>query len=224
MFTSPLAESLAEDLLDRFLRYVRVGTQSQRDRTQSPSTPGQLDLARMLVDELLAIGLTDAALDDNGYVTATLPATIDEDPPVIGLIAHVDTSPDAPGDGVDPIVHQAYDGSRIELPRGGTVLDPAEIPQLAAAKGHDIVTSSGDTLLGADDKAGVAEIMAAVAHLAAQPGPPAPGPAHLLHAGRGDRRGRDAVRRRRASARPAPTRSTARTSASCRTRRSRPPR
>src|SRR3954449_4268530 len=174
MYTSPLAESLAEDLLDRFLRYVRVDTQSQRDRTQSPSTPGQLDLARMLVDELLALGLTDAALDENGYVTATLPATIEDEPPVIGLIAHVDTSPDAPGAGVDPIVHQAYDGARIELPRGGTVLDPAEMPQLANAAGHDIVTSSGDTLLGADDKAGVAEIMTAVAHLAAHPELPRP--------------------------------------------------
>src|SRR3954449_13265465 len=174
MYTSPLAESLAEDLLDRFLRYVRVDTQSQRDRTQSPSTPGQLDLARMLVDELLALGLTDAALDENGYVTATLPATIAEDPPVIGLIAHVDTSPDAPGAGVDPIVHQAYDGARIELPRGGTVLDPEQMPLLAAVKGHDIVTASGDTLLGADDKAGVAEIMAAIAHLVAHPELPRP--------------------------------------------------
>src|SRR4051812_48138733 len=174
MYTSPLAESLAEDLLDRFLRYVRIDTQSARDRTQSPSTPGQLDLSRLLLDELREIGLTDAALDENGYVTATLPGTIEEEPPVIGLIAHVDTSPDAPGAGVEPIVHRAYDGARIELPRGGTVLDPAEIPALANAAGHDIVTSSGDTLLGADDKAGVAEIMAAVAHLVAHPELPRP--------------------------------------------------
>jgi tripeptide aminopeptidase len=174
MYTSDLAESLAEDLLDRFLRYVRIDTQSQRDRTQSPSTPGQLDLGRLLVDELLALGLTDAELDDNGYVTATLPATIDDEPPVIGLIAHVDTVPGTPGAGVDPIVHRNYDGARIELPRGGTVLDPDEIPALAAATGHDIVTSSGDTLLGADDKAGVAEIMAAVAHLVAHPELPRP--------------------------------------------------
>jgi tripeptide aminopeptidase len=174
MYTSDLAESLAEDLLDRFLRYVRVDTQSRRDRTQSPSTPGQLDLGRLLVDELLALGLTDAALDENGYVTATLPATIEDEPPVIGLIAHVDTSPDAPGAGVDPIVHRGYDGARIELPRGGTVLDPAEMSSLAAAAGDDIVTSSGDTLLGADDKAGVAEIMAAVAHLVAHPELPRP--------------------------------------------------
>src|SRR5262249_26208135 len=88
--------------------------------------------------------------------------------------AHVDTSPDAPGAGVEPIVHRAYDGARIELPRGGTVLDPAEIPALAAAAGHDIVTSSGDTLLGADDKAGVAELMAAVAPLVARPELPRP--------------------------------------------------
>jgi tripeptide aminopeptidase len=174
MFTSELAESLAEDLLDRFLRYVRVDTQSARDRTRSPSTPGQLDLARMLADELLALGLTDAAVDENGYVTATLPATIDVDPPVIGLIAHVDTSPDAPGAGVEPIVHEAYDGGRIALPRGGTVLDPGDMPHLAAVAGHTIVTSSGDTLLGADDKAGVAEIMAALAHLVAHPELPRP--------------------------------------------------
>jgi tripeptide aminopeptidase len=169
-FTSSLAEALAPDLLERFLRYVRVDTQSRRERTRSPSTPGQLELARLLVDELIAAGLGDAALDENGYVTATLPG----DGPAIGLIAHVDTSPDAPGAGVEPIVHRAYAGTRIELPRGGTVLDPAQMPALAAAAGHDIVTSSGDTLLGADDKAGVAEIMAAVAHLAAHPELPRP--------------------------------------------------
>ncbi len=168
MFTSPLAESLAPDLLDRFLRYVRVDTQSARARTQSPSTPGQLDLGRMLAAELRAIGLDDAFLDDNGYVVATLPATI-EDAPVIGLIAHVDTAPDAPGDGVEPIVHRNYDGGALQLPREGTVVGPHP-----HAAGHDIVTTSGDTLLGADDKAGVAEIMTAVAHLAAHPELPRP--------------------------------------------------
>ncbi len=173
-FTSPLAETLAPDLLDRFLRYVRVDTQSRRDRTGSPSTPGQLDLSRMLVEELHAAGLTDAELDANGYVTATLPSTLPDGAPVIGLIAHVDTSPDAPGAGVEPIVHRAYDGAPLTLPRNGTVLDPALMPELAEATGHDIVTASGDTLLGADDKAGVAEIMAAVAHLAAHPELPRP--------------------------------------------------
>jgi tripeptide aminopeptidase len=173
-FTSPLAETLAPDVLERFLRYVRVDTQSRRDREQCPSTPGQLDLAAMLADELRAAGLDDVALDANGYVTAALPATIDGEAPVIGLIAHMDTSPDESGRGVEPIVHRAYDGGPVALPRNGTVLDPATMPELTAKAGHDIVTSSGDTLLGADDKAGVAEIMAAVAHLAAHPELPRP--------------------------------------------------
>jgi tripeptide aminopeptidase len=173
-FTSPLAESLAPDLLERFLRYVRVDSQSTRDRTASPSTPGQLELGRMLMDELAEIGLGDAALDENGYVTATLPASGEGEAPVIGLIAHMDTSPDAPGAGVEPLVHRDYDGRPIELPRGGTVLDPATMPLLSERAGHDLVTSSGDTLLGADDKAGVAEIMAAIAHLTAHPELPRP--------------------------------------------------
>src|SRR2546423_4670636 len=109
-FTSPLAAALSGDLLERFLRYVRVDTQSARDRTGSPSTPGQLELSRMLVDELRAVGLEDVELDGNGYVMATLPSTTRQEEPVIGLIAHVDTSPDAPGAGVEPIVHRAYDG------------------------------------------------------------------------------------------------------------------
>jgi tripeptide aminopeptidase len=173
-FTSSLASALAGDVLDRFLRYVRVDTQSARDRTGSPSTPGQLDLSRMLVDELLAIGLEDASLDDSGYVMATLPSTTGQRDPVVGLIAHVDTSPDAPGAGVEPIVHSDYDGGVIELPRASTLLDPEAMPDLAGRAGHDIVSSSGDTLLGADDKAGVAEIMAALAHLAAHPELPRP--------------------------------------------------
>ena len=172
-YTSPLAERLAPDLLDRFLRYVRVDTQSRRDRDGSPSTPGQLDLARMLVGELREIGLEDAELDADGYVFATLPGTV-EGAPVVGLLAHVDVSPDAPGTGVEPVVHRDYGGGVLQLPRGGTVLDPADMPVLACKAGHHLVTSSGDTLLGADDKAGVAEIMAAVAHLAAHPELPRP--------------------------------------------------
>jgi tripeptide aminopeptidase len=162
-WTSPLAEALAPDLLDRFQRYVRVDTQSAQDSDTSPSTPGQLELGRMLVAELRAAGLEDAEIDGDGFVFATLPGS----GPVVGLLAHMDTSPDAPGAGVEPIVHRAYDGGAIELPRGGTVLEPGDMPVLAGKAGHDIVTSSGDTLLGADDKAGVAAIMAAVAHLAA---------------------------------------------------------
>jgi tripeptide aminopeptidase len=172
-YTSELAQALAPDVLDRLLRYVRVDTQSRRDRTASPSTPGQLDLARMLVSELREAGLEDAALDENGYVFATLPAT-EPGAAAVGLLAHVDTSPDAPGHGVTPIVHRDYDGAVIELPRDGTRLDPASMPALSDKVGHDIVTSSGDTLLGADDKAGVAEIMSAVAYLAAHPELPRP--------------------------------------------------
>jgi tripeptide aminopeptidase len=172
-YTSELAQTLAPDLLRRFERYVRIDTQSTTDREQSPSTPGQLDLARMLVQELTAAGLDDAALDENGYVTASLPGNTGNGT-VIGLIAHMDTSPDAPGTGVEPIVHRKYGGGVIELPRNGTRLDPETMPELSAKVGHDIVTSSGDTLLGADDKAGVAEIMAAVAHLAGHPELPRP--------------------------------------------------
>ncbi|HTX32905.1 MAG TPA: peptidase T [Solirubrobacteraceae bacterium] len=181
LFTSALAEELAPDTLERFTRYVRIGTQSRRDRQDSPSTPGQLELGRLLADELRAAGLADAELDENGYVMATLPAlpppgVPDGGPPspVIGLIAHVDTSPDAPGHGVEPIVHHDYDGGVIELPRGGTRLDPESMPELADKTHHDLITASGDTLLGADDKAGVAEIMAAVAYLAAHPELPRP--------------------------------------------------
>ncbi len=171
-YTSELAEALAPDVLDRFLRYVRIDTQSRRDRTSSPSTPGQLDLGRVLVADLEEAGLDDVRLDENGYVVGTLPGNGNGN--VIGLIAHMDTSPDAPGRGVEPIVHRGYDGGVIELPHEGTVLDPATMPELVDKLGHDIVTGSGDTLLGADDKAGVAEIMAAVAHLAAHPGLPRP--------------------------------------------------
>ena len=169
-FSSSLAESLAPDLLERFERYVRVDTQSSPDTDAEPSTPGQLDLGRLLVEELGRLGLEDATMDDGGFTFATLPG----DGPVVGLLAHVDTTPEVPGAGVEPLVHRSYDGSVIELPRGGTVLDPATMPVLAGKTGHDIVTSSGDTLLGADDKAGVAEIMTAVAHLAAHPELPRP--------------------------------------------------
>jgi tripeptide aminopeptidase len=172
-YTSDLAEALAPAMLDRFQRYVRIDTQSRRDRESSPSTPGQLELARLLVAELSDAGLSDADLDDNGYVTATLESS-DGSGPVIGLIAHMDTSPDAPGHGVEPLVHRSYDGGVIELPRGGTQLDPQAMPELEPKRGHDIVTSSGDTLLGADDKAGVAEIMTGVAYLAAHPELPRP--------------------------------------------------
>jgi tripeptide aminopeptidase len=168
MATSELAAALAADVLERFVRYARIDTQSRRDGDGRPSTPGQLELGRLLVGELKAIGLADISQDDAGYVFATLPGDA-ADAPVIGLLAHLDTSPDESGRGVEPLVHRAYDGGVIALPRGGTVLDPSAMPELTPKRGHDIVTSSGDTLLGADDKAGIAEVMAAVAHLAAHP-------------------------------------------------------
>ncbi len=173
-FTSELAHELSEPLLDRFTRYARVDTQSDRTHAldRIPSSDNQLQLARMLVEELRQAGLQDAALDDQGVVMATLPG--DADGPVIGLLAHMDTSPDAPGAGVEPIVHRGYDGSVIELPRGSTRLDPETMPALRGAVGHDVITSSGDTLLGADDKAGVAEIVTAVAYLVAHPELPRP--------------------------------------------------
>jgi tripeptide aminopeptidase len=173
-FTSPLAEAIAPDLLDRFLRYVRVDTQSARAHEGTPSTPGQLELGRLLVDELQELGLEDASIDEHGYVMATLPSNNGAGAPTIGLLAHVDTSPDAPGAGVQPLLHEDYGGGIIDLPENGTKLDPSSMHELSDKQGHDIVTSSGDTLLGADDKAGVAEIMAAVAHLVAHPAWPRP--------------------------------------------------
>jgi tripeptide aminopeptidase len=166
-FVTPLAEELAADVLDRFLRYVRIDTQSAHGVDASPSTEKQLDLCRLLRDELEEIGLDDVRLDEFGYVYGSLPGV--ESAPAIGYIAHVDTSPDVTGTNVSPIVHEGYDGGRIELPNGGVALDPEELPLLTKKLGHDIVSTDGTTLLGADDKAGVAEIMAAVAHLKRHP-------------------------------------------------------
>ena len=166
-FVTPLAEELAPDVLDRFLRYARIDTQSEAGVDASPSTEKQLDLCRLLRDELEEIGLDDVRLDEFGYVYGSLPGS--RSAPAIGLIAHVDTSPDVTGTSVNPIVHEGYDGGTIELPGEGVVLDPAELPLLQKKSGHDIVTTDGTTLLGADDKAGVAEIMAAVSYLKRHP-------------------------------------------------------
>jgi len=171
--TSELAAELAEPTLDRLIRYARIDTQSRRDATELPSTPGQWELLELLRSELFALGLEQVELDEKGFLFATLPANV-PDAETIGLLAHVDTSPDAPGSVVEPLVHRDYDGGRIELPRGGAALDPETMPELRAKLGHDLVSSSGDTLLGADDKAGIAEIMSAVAHLVADPALPRP--------------------------------------------------
>ena len=158
-------------VLDRFLRYVTVDTQSSETSTTYPSTPGQLVLLRALVDELQALGVTDAAMDAHGYVMATIPATSTKPTvPVIGFVAHVDTSPEMSGVGVRPIVHRAYDGRDLVLPDDPTaVLRVADAPYLGECLGHDIVTASGTTLLGADNKSGVAEIVTAAAYLMAHP-------------------------------------------------------
>jgi tripeptide aminopeptidase len=166
-YASPLAEELAEPALERFLRYVRVDTQSDPDSDSAPSTEKQFDLLRLLAAELRELGL-EPELDDHGVAFATLPATTDRPMRTLGFVAHVDTSPDISGANVDPRVHRAWDGSRIDLGRG-LALDTGELPELADHVGHDIVSTDGTTLLGADDKAGVAEIMAAVAYLAAHP-------------------------------------------------------
>jgi tripeptide aminopeptidase len=157
-------------VLDRFLRYVTVDTRADEASASCPSTPGQLVLQQMLADDLRAIGLTDVEVDANGYLMASVPATVGGSVPTIGFIAHVDTSPEMPGRGVKPIVHRAWDGTDIVLPDDpSAVLRAREQPELAAQIGHDIVTASGATLLGADDKAGVAAIVAAVEHLIAHP-------------------------------------------------------
>ena len=157
--------------LERFLRYVTIDTRPDEQSKSSPSTEGQLVLLRLLVDELRSLGVSDAALDEHGYVMATIPAAPGyESAPVIGFIAHVDTSPEMDGSAVRPIVHHSYDGRDIVLPDDDSAVLRAESePALRACAGHDIVTASGRTLLGADDKAGVAEIMAAAEHLLAHP-------------------------------------------------------
>lgn len=165
---------MTETVLERFLRYVRYDTQSDERSTTYPSTDTQLGLLRDLAEELQQLGLADAAVDEYGYVMATIPATTTKaDVPTIGFIAHVDTSPEMSGHDVKPIVHRAYDGRDLVLPDAAdAVLRLREVPELAAQMGRDIVTASGTTLLGADNKAGVAEIVTAAAYLMAHPDVP----------------------------------------------------
>lgn len=158
-----------EKILDRFLRYVSVDTQSDENSESQPSSAKQLDLLRMLRDELTAMGV-EATLDEYGYVMAKLPSNIDRKVPAVGFIAHVDTSPDASGANVRPQIIENYDGGDIAL-KGvpGLFLKPSEFPELLAHKGETIITTDGTTLLGADDKAGVAEIMNAVQYMVEHP-------------------------------------------------------
>ncbi len=157
--------------VERFLRYVTYETQSDETSTSYPSTPGQLELLRVLLQELRDLGVRDATMDEHGYVMGTVPATTRKaGVPVIGFISHVDTSPEMSGRGVKPIVHRNYRGQDLVLPDDPTaVLRARENPALEEQIGNDIITASGTTLLGADNKAGVAEIMGAVEWLMAHP-------------------------------------------------------
>lgn len=145
---------------ERFIRYVQVDTQSDPHAVSFPSTEKQKDLGRMLADELTAMGAADAHMDESGYVYATIPATSSKTLPAICFCAHMDTAPDCSGTGVKPLVHKNYQGQAIILPDDpAQVISPADYPYLQKLTGHDIITASGTTLLGADDKAGVAAIM-----------------------------------------------------------------
>jgi tripeptide aminopeptidase len=158
------------DVLERFLRYVKIDTQSANHSATYPSTLKQLDLSRLLVDELHELNLEDVRLDEYGYVTATLPSNVSQPTPTIGFIAHVDTSPAASGKDVKPHLVENYDGNNIVLNQEQSIyLSPADSPDLTRHIGETLVVTDGTTLLGADDKAGVAAIMSAMATLIAYP-------------------------------------------------------
>ena len=158
-----------ENILDRFLRYVSVDTKSDPESETQPSTAKELDLLKMLRDELQDMGV-EATLDEYGYAMASIPANCDTQAPAIGFIAHVDTAPDAPGNNVKPQIIENYDGCDIAL-KGvpGLSLKPSEFPELSQYKGQTLITTDGTTLLGADDKAGIAEIMNAVQYIVEHP-------------------------------------------------------
>ncbi len=159
-----------QSVIDRFIRYIKIDTQSARKADSYPSTKKQLNLAKLLVEELKALGLIDAAMDEYGYVTATLPANIDHDAPVVGFLAHMDTSPDLSGENVKPQFVEDYDGGVVVLNQEkGITMSPDEFPDLKKYVGKTLIMTDGTTLLGADDKAGAAEIMTALETLVDHP-------------------------------------------------------
>ncbi|MCM3157301.1 peptidase T [Bacillus subtilis] len=161
---------MKEEIIERFTTYVKVDTQSDESVDTCPSTPGQLTLGTMLVDELKSIGMQDAAIDENGYVMATLPSNTEKDVPTIGFLAHVDTATDFTGKNVNPQIIESYDGKDIVLNEKLQVtLSPDQFPELSGYKGHTLITTDGTTLLGADNKAGIAEIMTAMDYLIKHP-------------------------------------------------------
>ena len=158
-----------ENILDRFLRYVAVDTKSDPESDSQPSASKELNLLKMLCDELVAMGV-EATIDEYGYVMGSIPSNCGKDVPAVGFIAHADTAPDAPGDNIKPQIIENYDGSDIPL-KGvpGLSLKPSEFPELNLYKGQTLITTDGTTLLGADDKAGIAEIMNAVQYIVENP-------------------------------------------------------
>ena len=157
-------------VVDIFLQYVKFDTQSDEETNMTPSTPGQMVFAQHLENELRTMGLKDISLDDNGYLMATLPGNTDKEVPTIGFIAHLDTSPDMSGRHVTPRIVQNYDGGDIDLNANeNIVLSPKQFPELLDYKGEDLIVTDGNTLLGADDKAGIAEIITAVDYLKSHP-------------------------------------------------------
>lgn len=161
---------MKQDLIERLVRYAKIDTQSNEDSPTCPSTPGQLELANMLVDELKSIGMSDVTIDENGYVMATLPANTDKDVPTIGFLAHVDTATDFTGAGVNPQIVESYDGNDLVLNESlSVILSPKDYPNLKNYIGHTLMTTDGTTLLGADNKAGIAEIMTALVYLIEHP-------------------------------------------------------
>ena len=161
---------IKDKMLERFLKYVTFDTESCDDATVVPTTEGQFVFARYLEQQLKEMGLEEIVLDEKGYLYATLPANCDKDVPVVGFIAHLDTSPDMSGKDVKPRVVENYAGGDIVLcEKDGIVLSTADFPEVEEYKGHDLVVTDGHTLLGADDKAGVAEIVSAIAYLQAHP-------------------------------------------------------
>ncbi|AUZ28385.1 peptidase T [Bacillus cabrialesii] len=161
---------MKEEIIERFTTYVKVDTQSDESVDTCPSTPGQLTLGNMLVDELKSIGMQDAAIDENGYVMATLPSNTEKDVPTIGFLAHVDTATDFTGKNVNPQIVESYDGKDIVLNEQlQVILSPDQFPELPGYKGHTLITTDGTTLLGADNKAGIAEIMTAMDYLIKHP-------------------------------------------------------
>ena len=157
-------------LVERFLEYVKFDTQSDENTNLTPSTPGQMVFANYLKGELEKMGLSEITLDDNGYLMATLPANTDRNVPTIGFIAPLDTSPDMSGHNVKPRIVKAYDGGDITLnAEADVVLSPAQFPELKHYVGQDLIVTDGNTLLGADDKAGIAEIVSAIAYLQEHP-------------------------------------------------------